>query len=82
MIELVYFTAPWCGPCRMMAPFIEELKAEGHNIRKLDADENRDLAQKYGVRGIPAFFVEKDGQVVARHIGATSKANLLNLLNV
>ena len=73
------FWATWCGPCKMIAPFIEEL-AEGYkdtvNIGKCDVDENDELPGQFGVRNIPTVLFIKNGEVVDKQVGATTKAAL------
>ena len=76
---LVDFWAEWCGPCRQIAPFLEDLSAElGDRIevRKLNVDENPQTPGRYGVRGIPTLMVFKGGQVAATKIGAMPKSQL------
>ena len=76
---LVDFWAEWCGPCKMVAPFLDELAAdmEGRlTVAKVNIDENPQTPQKYGVRGIPTMLLFKDGQVVASKIGASPKSQL------
>ena len=74
---VVDFWATWCGPCRMVAPIITELaeKYDGKiNVGKCDVEENDDLAAEYGIRNIPTILFIKNGQVVDKIVGATSKA--------
>jgi thioredoxin 1 len=76
---VVDFWAEWCGPCRMIGPALEELsQSYGGRVKiaKVNVDENPDVASRLGVRGIPALFVFKDGQVVSNRAGAAPKAAL------
>lgn len=81
---LVDFWAPWCGPCQMMGPIIEELGAEmaGKNIKigKLNVDENPDTAGVYNVMSIPTFLLFKGGQVVDQVVGGVQKERLKALV--
>ncbi|MDR1976140.1 MAG: thioredoxin [Campylobacteraceae bacterium] len=83
-VALVDFWAPWCGPCRMLAPVIEELAGEFEGkakICKVNTDEEQDLAANYGIRSIPTILFFKDGQLVDQNIGAASKSVLSGKLN-
>ena len=76
---LVDYWAEWCGPCKMIAPILDEVSAayEGKlKIAKLNVDENRDIPAKFGIRGIPTLMLFKDGQLAATKVGAMSKAQL------
>ena len=75
---LVDFWAPWCGPCKMIAPLLEELAGDMTNVKftKINTDENQEAASRYGVMSIPTLILFKDGKAVERIIGFTSKENL------
>ncbi len=79
-VAVVDFWAEWCGPCRMIGPVIEELATEYDGkalVAKVDVDENAELSQQYGVRSIPTILILKDGQVVDKHVGVTTKQALV-----
>ncbi|MPM60223.1 hypothetical protein SDC9_107074 [bioreactor metagenome] len=81
-VTLVDFWAPWCGPCRMQMPIIEETIAvlpAGVRIAKVNVDEAADLARKFEVRGVPTWIVFKDGRELRRAGGVQNRENLLNL---
>ena len=76
---LVDFWAEWCGPCKMVAPFLDELAGEMAGqltVAKVNIDENPETPRKYGVRGIPTMILFKNGQVAATKIGALPKSKL------
>ena len=77
---LLEFTADWCGPCRTMEPTIGRLKAQGYPVRKVNIDQHRQLAARFGVRGVPCFVMLVDGREVDRVVGATSYDRLVQML--
>ena len=77
---LVDFWAPWCGPCKMMAPIIEEVSsdyADKARVCKLNTDEARDSAMEFGISAIPTLILFKDGQVQKKWVGLTSKKDII-----
>ena len=81
---LIDFWAAWCGPCRMIAPIIEELAVEYEGkakIGKVDVDENQQTAIKFGVRSIPTLLIFKDGKLKDTIIGAVPKSQIVTKLN-
>lgn len=81
---LVDLWAPWCGPCKMLGPVVEEVAAESTGVKvvKVNVDEAMDIAQQYRVVSIPTLLVFKDGKEVKRSIGVIPKAEILKLLEV
>jgi len=81
---VVDFWAPWCGPCRIIAPIIEELAMEmGDKVKfgKLNTDENPNIAMRYGIRAIPTIMLFKNGEVVDTRIGVQPKEALRQMIN-
>ena len=80
---LVDYWAEWCGPCKMIAPILDEVSKDYHGrlqIAKMNVDENRDVPAKFGIRGIPTLMLFKDGQLAATKVGALSKSQLAAFL--
>lgn len=81
---MIDFWAVWCGPCRMIAPIVEEMSAEYEGkavIGKVDVDSNPNVAMKYGIRNIPTVLFVKNGEIVDKQVGAAPKATFTNKLN-
>ena len=75
-VAVVDFWAEWCGPCRMISPIIEELSQEYEGkalVGKVNVDHNPEVAMKYGIRSIPTILIIKDGEVVEKQVGTTTK---------
>jgi thioredoxin 1 len=83
-VTMVDFWAPWCGPCRMIAPVVEKLAEEFEGkatIAKVNTDEEQEVAVKYGIRSIPSILFFKDGQLVDQMVGAASKDVFADKIN-
>lgn len=83
-VTVIDFWAEWCGPCRMISPIIDELSTELDGkvlVGKVDVDNNPNVSFKFGVRSIPTVLILKNGEVVDKHVGVTTKQALLDKIN-
>ncbi len=81
---LVDYWAEWCGPCKMIAPILDEVAGAYQGklqVAKMNVDENREVPAKFGIRGIPTLMLFKDGQIAATKVGALSKAQLMAFID-
>lgn len=82
MSQILYFTTPTCGPCKMFKPIVQEVSAElGVYIQPVDASAQKDIAQRYNVSSVPTIVVENGGNVVYRNSGVMSKPQLTQVLS-
>jgi len=80
MKTMKYFSATWCGPCKVFKPVMNEIAGEGHSVQFIDIDLQQDLAAKYNVRSVPTTVIEENGIEVNRFIGSVSKQQVLDKL--
>jgi len=80
MKEILYFSAPWCGPCKQLGPIVTSLSGQV-NIRKINVDNDTELSAKYSVRNVPTLVLVKDGVVLKRTVGLQTKQQILDFYN-
>ena len=80
MKEILYFSAPWCGPCKQLGPIIKSLSGQV-NVRKINVDNDTELSAKYSVRNVPTLVLVKDGVVLKRTVGLQTKQQILDFYN-
>lgn len=80
---LVDFYAQWCGPCKMIAPVVEQIAQENESLKvvKIDADNSQELMVKYGIRGLPTLLLLKNGEAIATNVGASSVSKIRAFVN-
>ena len=82
MNKLIYFSANWCGPCKMVGPTLEKVSQQGIPVQKIDVDQNPELVSKYGVRNIPTILkVDSNGVILGTLIGVNSEDTIKNFYN-
>ena len=81
MKSLKYFSATWCGPCKVFKPVIQEIASQGSNVEFIDVDEQSDVAAEFGVRSVPTTVVMENGQEVDRFVGAIPKEQVLERIS-
>ena len=80
MKTMKYFSATWCGPCKVFKPVMNEIAGEGHSVQFVDIDKQQDLAQQYNVRSVPTVVIEENGIEVDRIVGSVPKQQVLDKL--
>jgi len=80
MKKLIYFSAPWCGPCKQLGPIMEEV-AQQATVQKVNVDDNPELAQRYGIRNVPTVILTSNDIEVIRKVGLNSKQAYLDMYN-
>jgi len=81
MKKIKYFSAEWCGPCKVFKPIMKELSSEGYDIEFIDGDDNPKIANEYNIRSVPTTIVEENGIEVGRFLGARTKTEMIEVLS-
>lgn len=82
MKEFLYFSATWCGPCKILAPTMQQLSSEGMTVRKIDIDQDPNTPSQYNVRSVPTVILLQNGKEVSRQVGAQPKDTYINMWNM
>ena len=77
MKTMKYFSATWCGPCKVFKPVMTEIASEGHSVEFIDVDQEQNKATKYGIRSVPTTVIEENGKEVSRFVGAIPKDQVI-----
>lgn len=80
MKKILYFSAPWCGPCKQFGPIMEQI-GQSVPVQKINIDDQPDLATSYSVRNVPTVIIVKDGEIVNRMVGVQAPATVMNAYN-
>lgn len=80
MKKILYFSAPWCGPCKQFGPVMEQI-GQSIPVQKINIDDQPDLATAYSVRSVPTVIIVKDGEIVNRMVGVQTPATVMNAYN-
>ena len=81
MKTMKYFSATWCGPCKVFKPLMTEIASEGNSVQFIDVDQNQELVSKYGVRSVPTTVIEENGIEVSRFVGALPKQTIMEKIS-
>jgi len=81
MRELWYFSAPWCGPCKMFGPVMDRVSSQGIPVKKVNIDYEPDVITKFGVKSVPTVILVENGEEVSRFVGAKSGQQVIDLYN-
>jgi thioredoxin 1 len=81
MKKFLYFSAPWCGPCKQLGPIMEELNNEGYTVQKIDVDSNPEITQAFDIRNVPTVILQEDNVEKGRKIGLNQKSMYIELYN-
>ena len=81
MKKFLYFSAPWCGPCKQLGPIMDELQTEGMTVQKIDVDSNPEIVQSFNIRNVPTVILQVDNVEKGRKIGLASKSMYIDLYN-